>query len=228
MSRRRQRARHPGRQSPRVQGQVGGRSRADRVARGRQVRRRGLQDLRRPARRRRVGGERAVEPARPRDPPRRRKWEQHFAKGGRPQDKLTKGEPSKKHGTTITFWPDPTIFEETEFRAQTLLERLREMAFLNKGLEIRFRDERVDPVLAADFRFTGGITDFVKHLNESKEPLFKRVIAYIEDRRGLRGRRRDAVEHRASTRASTRSPTTSPPPRAACTRRASRRPSPTW
>ena len=46
------------------------------------------------------------------------------------------------HGTTITFWPDPHVFEEIEFRAQTLLERLREMAFLNKGLEIRFRDER--------------------------------------------------------------------------------------
>ena len=108
------------------------------------------------------------------------KWVQHFAKGGKPQDKLTKVGPSKKHGTTITFWPDATIFEETEFRAQTLIERLREMAFLNKGLEIRFRDERVDPVLEQDFRYTGGIIDFVKHLNASKEPLFKRVVAYIE------------------------------------------------
>jgi len=108
------------------------------------------------------------------------KWVQHFAKGGKPQDKLTQVGASKKHGTTITFWPDETIFEETEFRAQTLIERLREMAFLSKGLEIRFRDERVDPVLAQDFKFNGGISDFVKHLNESKEPLFKRVIAYTE------------------------------------------------
>ena len=54
------------------------------------------------------------------------------------------------------------------------------MAFLSKGLEIRFRDERVDPVLAVDFKFNGGISDFVKHLNASKEPLFKRVIAYTE------------------------------------------------
>ena len=54
------------------------------------------------------------------------------------------------------------------------------MAFLNKGLEIRFRDERVDPVLAQEFKFNGGISDFVKHLNASKEPLFKRVIAYTE------------------------------------------------
>ena len=54
------------------------------------------------------------------------------------------------------------------------------MAFLNKGLEINFRDERVDPVLEQTFKFTGGITDFVKHLNESKEPLFKRVVAFNE------------------------------------------------
>jgi DNA gyrase subunit B len=108
------------------------------------------------------------------------KWVQHFAKGGKPQDKLTKAGPSKKHGTIITFWPDETIFEETEFRSQTLIERLREMAFLSKGLEIRFRDERTDPVTALDFKFNGGISDFVKHLNSSKEPLFKRVIAYTE------------------------------------------------
>ena len=60
------------------------------------------------------------------------------------------------------------------------MERLREMAFLNKGLEIRFRDERVDPVLEQMFKFTGGIVDFVKHLNTSKEPLFRRVVAFEE------------------------------------------------
>jgi DNA gyrase subunit B len=109
------------------------------------------------------------------------KWVQHFAKGGKPQDKLTEVGPSKRHGTTITFWPDATIFEETEFRAQTLIERLREMAFLSKGLEIRFRDERPDPVLALDFKFNGGISDFVRHLNSTKEPLFKRVLAYTEE-----------------------------------------------
>jgi DNA gyrase subunit B len=108
------------------------------------------------------------------------KWVQHFAKGGKPQDKLTKVGSSKRHGTIITFWPDATIFEETEFRAQTLIERLREMAFLSRGLEINFRDARVDPVLEQTFKFNGGISDFVKHLNESKEPLFKRVIAYTD------------------------------------------------
>ncbi len=104
-----------------------------------------------------------------------------FAKGGKPQGKLEKKAPSKRTGTIVTFWPDPTIFEETEFRAQTLLERLREMAFLNKGLEIRFRDERPEEPVEQTFRFAGGITDFVKHLNASKEPIFKRVVAF-EDR----------------------------------------------
>ncbi len=106
------------------------------------------------------------------------KWLQHYAKGGRPQDKLTRTASSRKRGTTITFWPDATIFEETEFRSQTLIERLREMAFLNKGLEIRFRDERVQPTAEQVFKFDGGIVDFVRHLNASKEPLFKRVISY--------------------------------------------------
>jgi DNA gyrase subunit B len=106
------------------------------------------------------------------------KWVQHYAKGGKPQGKLVRVAPSKKRGTIVTFWPDPTVFEETEFRAQTLMERLREMAFLNRGLEIRLRDERVDPALDQTFRFTGGIVDFVKHLNQSKEPLFKRVLSY--------------------------------------------------
>jgi DNA gyrase subunit B len=108
------------------------------------------------------------------------KWTQTYAKGGVPQGKIQKAGTSKKTGTTVTFWPDPTIFEEVEFRAQTLIERLREMAFLNQGLEIRFRDERSDPPATQDFRFTGGITDFVKHLNATKEPLFKRVVAFRE------------------------------------------------
>jgi DNA gyrase subunit B len=106
------------------------------------------------------------------------KWVQSYAKGGAPQGKLQRVASSRKTGTIVTFWPDPTIFEETEFRAQTLIERLREMAFLNRGLEIRFRDERVDPPTEQTFKFGGGIVDFVRHLNASKEPLFKRVIAF--------------------------------------------------
>ncbi len=101
-----------------------------------------------------------------------------FERGGRPQGKLEKVGPSKRTGTIITFWPDPSVFEETEFRAQTLLERLREMAFLNKGLEIRFHDQRTTPPTDQNFKFNGGLVDFVKHLNATKEPLFKRVAAF--------------------------------------------------
>ena len=66
-----------------------------------------------------------------------------FKDGGKPQGKLeVKGKaPKNRTGTTVSFWPDATIFEETEFRAQTVLERLQIMAFLNKGLEIVFTDE---------------------------------------------------------------------------------------
>ncbi len=106
------------------------------------------------------------------------RWEMSFEKGGKPVGKLEQKAASKKTGTTVAFWPDATIFEETEFRAQTLLERLREMAFLNKGLEIRFRDERVSPVSEQVFKYAGGITDFVRHLNATKEAIFKRVVAF--------------------------------------------------
>jgi DNA gyrase subunit B len=103
-----------------------------------------------------------------------------FAKGGVPQGKLevVGKAPRGRTGTTVTFWPDPEIFksEGIEFRAQTILERLQMMAFLNKGLEIRFKDERPghsnEPVT---YRYAGGIEDFVKHVNASKEALFKRV-----------------------------------------------------
>jgi len=104
------------------------------------------------------------------------KWAQTFIDGGEPAGPLERTGDSDGHGTTITFWPDDTIMEELEFRAQTLLERLREMAFLNKSLEIVFRDERVDPVNEQVFKYEGGIIDFVTHLNASKEPLFARVI----------------------------------------------------
>jgi DNA gyrase subunit B len=89
--------------------------------------------------------------------------------------------PRGRTGTTVTFWPDPTIFEEVEFRAQTITERLQVMAFLNKGLEIRFMDRRagrdVEPVV---FKYGGGIVDFVRHLNASKESLFRRVCAFSQ------------------------------------------------
>jgi DNA gyrase subunit B len=88
--------------------------------------------------------------------------------------------PRGRTGTIVTFWPDPLVFETVEFTARTIIERLQMMAFLNKGLEIRFRDER--PAHAASepvvFRYSGGIRDFVKHLNATKEPLFSKVGSY--------------------------------------------------
>jgi DNA gyrase subunit B len=108
------------------------------------------------------------------------KWEMAFENGGNPTGRIVRKADSKRTGTVVTFWPDPGVFEETEFRAQTLIERLREMAFLNKGLEIRFKDERTDPVTEQTFLAKGGIVDFVKHLNASKEPIFKRVVSFEE------------------------------------------------
>ncbi|HEX6394352.1 MAG TPA: DNA gyrase subunit B [Acidimicrobiales bacterium] len=102
-----------------------------------------------------------------------------FADGGKPKTKLevTGPAPRGRTGTTVIFWPDTRIFDEVEFRAQTIVERLQIYAFLNAGLEIRFTDERPGGDSAV-FKYTGGIIDFVKHLNTSKEPLFKKVSYY--------------------------------------------------
>ena len=99
-------------------------------------------------------------------------------KPGVPQGKLKAVAQSKRGhtGTTITFWPDPDVFEETEFRAATVAERLQVMAFLNRGLAIALH-RRAARAQAARRRSatTRGIVDFVRHLNQAKEPLFKDV-----------------------------------------------------
>jgi len=99
-----------------------------------------------------------------------------FVDGGRPDGSLEVVGPSPagRRGTAVTFWPDATIFEDTEFHASTILERLQTYAFLNAGLEIHFLDERPGGE-ARTFKFPGGIVDFVRHLNASKDALFKRV-----------------------------------------------------
>ncbi len=104
-----------------------------------------------------------------------------FLDGGKPQGKIkiTGSAPRGRTGTTVTFYPDPTIFEEVDFRAQTVTERLQIMAFLNKGLEIRFTDERKGREQKEVFKYNGGIIDYVRHLNSSKESLFKKV-GYFE------------------------------------------------
>jgi DNA gyrase subunit B len=110
-----------------------------------------------------------------------------FAKGGKPQGKLAVvgKAPRGRTGTSVTFWPDPTIFDEVVFSAQTVKERLQMMAFLNRNLEIRFRDERPDHEDEVMFKYAGGIKDFVEHLNRSKKPLSKKIAYYAgEDETG--------------------------------------------
>ena len=103
-------------------------------------------------------------------------WTQNYARG-RSTGKLTKGKASRKTGTTIRFWPDPEVFtEELEFKRTELAERLRELAFLNAGLEIQLVDEREKPVHKDVFRYTGGLVDFVKHLATGKDAI-TRVMA---------------------------------------------------
>jgi len=107
-------------------------------------------------------------------------WEMDFSCGD-PVSELRKVGTSKKRGTKIHFLPDKTIFTVTEFNYDTLAQRLREMAFLNKGLEITLTDERTaDPKTGdprrAEFKYAGGIAEFVKHLNRGKVVLHDKPI----------------------------------------------------
>ena len=111
------------------------------------------------------------------------RYRQEFVDGGTPKTKITKvgASPNKNAtGTTITFVPDPTIFaaEGTEFVARTVTERLQTIAFLNRDLEVVFVDERADKKQKITYQYKGGIIDFVKHLNASREALFNKVANY--------------------------------------------------
>jgi DNA gyrase subunit B len=103
-------------------------------------------------------------------------WRQRYERG-EPSGPLEKGEKSSETGTTITFLPDGGIFEETDFAFETLSQRLREMAFLTKGLRIELVDERAGGE-RADFKYDGGIRDFIAFVNASKEPVHKDVIYF--------------------------------------------------
>ncbi len=106
-------------------------------------------------------------------------WEQSYEKGV-PTSKLKASGKTKKTGTKVTFHPDPSIFTTTNFSFDTLSQRLRELAFLNKGLKITLEDERSNK--KTEFRFTGGISEFVKHLNRGKQTLHDSPI-YMEGKR---------------------------------------------
>ena len=102
-----------------------------------------------------------------------------FLSGGNVDTKLTETgkAPNNRTGTTVRFWPDSEIFDDVNFRAQTLLERFQMMAFLNKGLQISFSDLREEAVNKDEivYKYDGGIRDFVEHVNASKESLFAKV-----------------------------------------------------
>ena len=107
-------------------------------------------------------------------------WEMDFS-CGLPTSDLRKVGTSKKRGTKVHFLPDKSIFTATEYNYDTLAQRLRELAFLNKGLEITLTDERTtDPKTGeskrAEFRYAGGIAEFVKHLNRGKQVLHDKPI----------------------------------------------------
>jgi DNA gyrase subunit B len=98
---------------------------------------------------------------------------------GLPTAPLERVGKAKGHGSTVTFWPDPDIFEEIDFRFETLANRMREMAFLNAGLRITLTDERDEP-RSEVYEFAGGIRDFVAHINASKEPVHQQIV-YFSD-----------------------------------------------
>jgi len=116
-------------------------------------------------------------------------WEMDFS-CGLPASELRQAGTSKRRGTKIHFLPDKSIFTTTEYNYDTLAQRLREMAFLNKGLEITLTDERIaDPKTGearrAEFRYAGGIAEFVKHLNRGKTVLHEKPIVMEASRDGV-------------------------------------------
>ena len=100
---------------------------------------------------------------------------QTYARGVKTTELETLGE-TEKTGTTIRFYPDPEIFETVEFSYDTLASRFREMAFLNAGIRLNIKDERVTPPREKEYHYEGGIKSFVKYLNKNKETLFPEPI----------------------------------------------------
>jgi DNA gyrase subunit B len=122
-------------------------------------------------------------------------WRQTY-QASEPVTALTRGEPAQETGTIITFWPDPDIFETTDWDYETLRRRLQEMAFLNRGLEINLTDERPEHEATGNgdepgqprsvrYCYEGGIADFVRYLNASKEPVHASVIDFGEEGDGI-------------------------------------------
>jgi DNA gyrase subunit B len=117
-------------------------------------------------------------------------WRQSYAQSV-PTAPVARGERTDETGTIITFWPDEDIFETTEWSFETLSRRLQEMAFLNKGLSITLIDERPDHMNGeahvVKYRYDGGLTDFVRYLNRTKdkEPVHPSVIDFGDETDGM-------------------------------------------
>lgn len=115
-------------------------------------------------------------------------WRQRYEMS-KPTAPLAKGEETDETGTTITFWPDPDVFETTTWNYETLSRRFQEMAFLNRGLTISLVDERPDHINgephSVSYHYEGGLADFVQHLNAKKEPAHASIISFEEESDGL-------------------------------------------
>ncbi|GAA4677908.1 DNA topoisomerase (ATP-hydrolyzing) subunit B [Phytohabitans rumicis] len=102
---------------------------------------------------------------------------------------LEKGEVTNRSGSSVAFWPDPKVFETTEFSFETIYRRLQEMAFLNRGLTIHLRDERTTEEdgkpREVTFLYKGGIADFVRHLNQTKSAIHKTVVEFGAEEEGM-------------------------------------------
>jgi DNA gyrase subunit B len=115
-------------------------------------------------------------------------WTQAYERGD-PMGQVTRGAATQDTGTTTTFWPDSQIFETTDWSFETLSRRLQEMAFLNKNLAISLTDERTlddsGQPRAVRYQYAGGIADFVRYINNSKEPVHGSIIDFDEEADGI-------------------------------------------
>jgi DNA gyrase subunit B len=106
-------------------------------------------------------------------------WRQSYTRG-KPQGDLVRGEATKETGTTITYLPDADIFETLEIDFKMIEERMRDTAFLTRGLRIMIVDER-DEGKRVEFQYEGGIRDFVAYLNQNKDPIQKNIVYFEGD-----------------------------------------------
>src|SRR6185312_15176710 len=115
-------------------------------------------------------------------------WRQSYRTGD-PVAPLARGEATDRHGTIITFWPDPAIFESTDWSFETLSRRLQEMAFLVRGLAIVLTDQRPAYIngepRVVTYQYYGGIADFVRYLNGTKDPVHASVIEFGGEGQGI-------------------------------------------